>query len=51
MGDKGSLCLKPQEHLKKSIGVPFTKIEKHAAEIQCLILEHHFTPKPHLLSI
>jgi hypothetical protein len=36
-GDRGSPCLSPRELLKKPDGVPLTKIEKRAEEIQCAI--------------
>jgi len=35
-GNKGSPCLKPQELLKKSVGVSLTKIEKRTKKIQWL---------------
>jgi len=49
--NKGSPCLNPRELLKKPTGELFTKTEKRTKEMQCAIQEHHFSLKPHLLSM
>jgi hypothetical protein len=42
-GNKGSPFLKPQELLKKFIGVLFTNIKTHTEEIQRAIKLHQFS--------
>jgi hypothetical protein len=49
-GDKGFTCLRPRKLPKKLDGVLFAKTEKCIEEIQCVLKECHFSPKPHLLN-
>jgi len=49
-GDKGFPCLRPGKLPKKLDGVLFAKTEKCIEEIQCVLKECHFSPKPHLLN-